>query len=211
MIDQLDIRFGHVVDIRLFSDKPDSPRRKFCVIRVEFPGVGIRQSVGQFARHKNDLLGRTVLCLINVGSKNMFGQPSEILVMGLPHPDGGVISGDAHEQQATFLAPVADDTPTPAGDPKPQLNFDEWLAADLRLVEVIDQSAASLTVHASGEGERWSVALPRSLSASLVGQRIIAARDAARPQHGHLPTLRDGSVLLARPNDPRPPIGAKVY
>ncbi len=47
MIDRLDIRFGKVIDIRPFSDKPDSPRRKFCVIRVEFPGVGVRQSVGR--------------------------------------------------------------------------------------------------------------------------------------------------------------------
>lgn len=50
MIDLLDIRFGKVVDIRAFSDKADSPRRKFCVIKVDLPGVGIRQSVGDDGR-----------------------------------------------------------------------------------------------------------------------------------------------------------------
>jgi tRNA-binding protein len=213
MIDRLDIRFGKVIDIRPFSDKPDSPRRKFCVIRVEFPGVGVRQSVGQFARHKDDLLGRTVLCLINLGSKNMFGQASEVLVMGVPHPDGGVIPGDAHEAQATYLEPLEGFAPAvgSGSEAKPQQNFEDWLTADIRLGEVVDQSESALTLRVAAEQETWTVPLPAPMAASVVGRRLITARVPQRPGHGQLPLAADGTPLLARPNDPRPVPGAKVY
>ncbi len=141
----------------------------------------------------------------------MFGQPSEILVMGVPHADGGVIPGDTQESQATDLAPVSPIESAPADAPKPQRPFDQWLAADLRLAQVVEQTEATLHVRASAEGATWVVPLTAALGLSLTGQSLVVARDPADETRGHLPMSLGGVPLLAQPSDGRVQLGAKVY
>lgn len=212
MLDKFDIRFGKVCEVRPFSDKPDSPRRKYCIIKIEFPELGlVKQSIGQFAHHKCDMLDEWVLCLINLDAKNMFGQTSELLILGVPHPKGGVILGDKHEAQATFLQPLFPLKQMVAEDlkPKPVMTFDSWLRADILLGEIIDQSPVFLKMQVAEEV--WTVLLSGPLSSGLIGQQLIVARDHTRSLHGILPQTAAGEPILARPRERIEKSGAKVY
>lgn len=209
MTDRLDMRFGVVRGIRPFSDKASSPRRKYCIIDVEFPGIApVRQSVGQFAHHKLDMEGSTVLCLINLGVKNMFGQPSEILILGVPHPNGGVIAGDDHEAQATFLQALVPPSFSEPNAIKPLASYDDWSAVDMRLGDVVGQTDSALTVQL--DGGPVSVPLDAPLAAGLLGRSIIIALDRAQPSHGKLPLTAQGQPLFAEPRE-KVGAGAKVF
>jgi tRNA-binding EMAP/Myf-like protein len=209
VIDSLDIRFGKVCEIKPFSAKPDSPRRKYCIIKVEFPELGVvKQSVGQFAHHKNDMEGRTVLCLTNLGVRNMFGQPSEILILGVPHPDGGIIPGDTHEAQATYLQAIAPESVCASNDIKPVASYDDWSAADIRLVEVVGQTECALEVKLNDE--LMTVPLAAPLTTHLVGRNTIVVRDGTQQSRGLLPMTVQGAPLLAEPRE-NVRVGAKVY
>lgn len=210
MIDRLDIRFGKVSEVKALSEKSDSPRRKFCIVTVEFPGVGVLQSVGQFSHHRSDMLGEWVLCLINLGTRNMFGHVSEMLVLGIPHPDGGVVEGDRQEAQATYLSPATSEVPGSAGPRKPEVPLDEWLATDMRLGEVVGQSSESLQVQVSAQ--TWAITLSAAVDLPVEGQgRLIVARDPGHTLIGLVPRTASGGLLLARPKDTRGQLGSKVY
>lgn len=210
MIDRLDFRFGRVCEIKPFSEKHDSPRRKYCVIKIEFLELGaIKQSVGQFVHHRADMLGETVLCLTNLGTKNMFGQPSELLILGLPHPKGGVIPGDKHEAQATFLQPVTSIWQPMDEEAKPAVMFDDWLATDILLGEVIEQTRECLKVHVGDEV--WTVPLPAPLSMPIVSQQVIVVRDRAHLLQGILPQTARGEPILAQPREKIDKTGVKIY
>jgi tRNA-binding EMAP/Myf-like protein len=210
MIDQLDMRYGKVFEIKPFSEKTDSPRRKFCIIKIEFPDIGIvKQSVGQFAHHRTDMLGKTVLCLTNLASKNMFGQVSEVLVLGVSHPDGGVIPGDTQEAQATYLQPIHPIQFANKCVPKSLVPFDVWLTQEFRLAEVLRQSAEILKVRV--DNESWTVPLITPLKMTIEGQHLIVARHPENPMQGRLPYSAQGEPMLAQPCDGRTRIGLKVF
>lgn len=210
MIEDLDFRFGTVLAIKAFSENPSSPRRKYCIINVEFPDLKItRQSVGQFAHHTKDMLGETVLCLVNLGSRTIFGQTSELLILGVPHPNGSVSSCDLNECQATFLRPIPLSPFSDRRAFKEQVHVDEWMATEIRLTHVISQSPSGLQV--STGAENWSVPLLSALPIQLIGQQLIVFRDQHSPTRGTLLAIPNGDLLLAQPALNSSQVGTRVY
>jgi tRNA-binding protein len=84
----LDIRTGRVVDV---SDFPEA-RKPAWKIRVDFgPIVGELQSSAQITNYSRDeLMGRPVVGVVNLGTKRIAGFTSEFLVLGALEPDGTV-------------------------------------------------------------------------------------------------------------------------
>ena len=84
----LDIRTGRVVDV---SDFPEA-RKPAWKIRVDFgPVVGELQSSAQITNYTRDeLMGRLVVGVVNLGKKRIAGFTSEFLVLGALEPDGTV-------------------------------------------------------------------------------------------------------------------------
>ena len=86
----LDLRVG-----RVLSAEPNPKARKpSYVLRVDF-GVelGIKTSSAQVTvhYHPEELVGRLVVGAVNLGSRNIAGVVSEVLVLGLPDPEGAVV------------------------------------------------------------------------------------------------------------------------
>ena len=84
----LDIRTGRVVDV---SDFPEA-RKPAWKIRVDFgPVVGELQSSAQITNYSRDeLMGRPVVGVVNVGTKRIASFTSEFLILGALEPDGTV-------------------------------------------------------------------------------------------------------------------------
>ena len=84
----VDIRAGRIVDVQDFPQA----RKPAWKIRVDFgPLVGELQSSAQITTYsKEELLGRTVVGAINLGSKKIAGFTSEFLILGALDPDGTV-------------------------------------------------------------------------------------------------------------------------
>ena len=84
----LDIRAGRIVDVQDFPQA----RKPAWRVRVDFgPLVGELQSSAQITNYsKDELIGRTVVGAINLGSKKIAGFTSEFLILGALDPDGTV-------------------------------------------------------------------------------------------------------------------------
>lgn len=86
----LDLRVGRVLSAEL---NPKA-RKPSYVLRVDFgPELGTRTSSAQVTVHyrPEDLVGRLVVGAVNLGSRNIAGVVSEVLVLGLPDPAGAVV------------------------------------------------------------------------------------------------------------------------
>ena len=86
----LDLRVG-----RVLSAEPNPKARKpSYVLKVDFgPELGIKTSSAQVTVHyrAEELVGRLVVGAVNLGSRNIAGVVSEVLVLGLPDPQGAVV------------------------------------------------------------------------------------------------------------------------
>ncbi len=86
----LDLRVG-----RVLSAEPNSRARKpSYVLKVDFgPELGIKTSSAQLTVHyrPEELVGRLVVAAVNLGTRNIAGVLSEVLVLGLPDPEGAVV------------------------------------------------------------------------------------------------------------------------
>ena len=86
----LDLRVG-----RVLSAEPNPKARKpSYVLTVDFgPELGIKTSSAQLTVHyrAEELVGRLVVGAVNLGTRNIAGVVSEVLVLGLPDPDGAVV------------------------------------------------------------------------------------------------------------------------
>ena len=86
----LDIRVG-----RVLSAEPNLKARKpSYVLKVDLgPELGIKTSSAQVTVHyrPEELIGRLVVAAVNLGPRNIAGVVSEVLVLGLPDPDGAVV------------------------------------------------------------------------------------------------------------------------
>lgn len=101
--ENVDMRAGRVLSAPL-AEGTRFPSR---VITIDLGALGSVQSVGQYALlDEAELVGKTVVVCINLGSREMGPYVSEALMLGVPHPDspGG-------EAQATPL--WADDRVAP--------------------------------------------------------------------------------------------------
>ena len=88
--ERLDIRVGRVVDV---ADFPEA-RKPAYKLRIDFgPPIGIRKSSAQATKHytKADLLNRLVVAVVNFPPKQIGPYLSEVLTLGVPDGDGGVV------------------------------------------------------------------------------------------------------------------------
>jgi tRNA-binding protein len=88
--EKLDIRVGKIIEVLDF-ERARVPAYK---LKIDLGAeIGIKQTS---ARFKNDytpeqLLGRQCLCVVNFAPKNIGGFMSEVLMLGVPRPGGGII------------------------------------------------------------------------------------------------------------------------
>lgn len=86
--DQVDVRVGEIVDVEDFP----RARQPSYKVTVDFgEELGTRRSSVQATNYpKADLVGSQVVCVVNLGPKNIAGFESEILVLGVPGVDGNL-------------------------------------------------------------------------------------------------------------------------
>jgi tRNA-binding protein len=87
--DKVDIRVGTVTSVE------DFPRARKPAYRltVDFgPEIGVRRTSAQVTTYaKDELEGLRVVAVLNFEPKNIAGFMSEVLVLGVPGPDGEVV------------------------------------------------------------------------------------------------------------------------
>jgi len=82
----LDMRVGEIVSVEEFP-RARNPSYK---ITVNFGDeIGIKQSIAQVTNYpREELIGRQVVAVVNFPPRNIAGALSEVLILGVPTPDG---------------------------------------------------------------------------------------------------------------------------
>ena len=81
----LDLRVGVITDV---EDFPEA-RKPSWRLTVDLGPLGERRSSAQLTNYPADeLLGRQVVCAVNLGTRRIAGFPSELLVLAGLEPDG---------------------------------------------------------------------------------------------------------------------------
>jgi tRNA-binding protein len=85
----LDLRVGRVVR----AEPNERARKPAYKLWIDFGPLGERTSSAQLrARYSADeLVGRLVIAAVNLGTRNIAGFRSEVLVLGLPDAQGEVV------------------------------------------------------------------------------------------------------------------------
>jgi tRNA-binding protein len=85
----LDLRVGRVVR----SESNEGARKPAIKLWIDFGLLGVKQSSAQLAAlyTPESLTGRLVVAVVNLGTRTVNGFVSEVLVLGLPHEEGGVV------------------------------------------------------------------------------------------------------------------------
>ena len=95
--DQLDIRIGQVMEVKL---EPNSPKKAYR-LKVDFGKFGVKTSVGRFTEHSIDeIKGNLVLGVLNFEPRQIGDTISEVLILGVQYPK-------ADSGEATFITPMA--------------------------------------------------------------------------------------------------------
>ena len=87
---KVDVRVGRIVDVQPFPNA----RKPAYQLRVDFgPEIGERRSSAQLTQlyQPAELLGRQVLAVVNFPPRQIANFFSEVLVLGVPDPDGNVV------------------------------------------------------------------------------------------------------------------------
>ncbi len=86
--DSLDIRAGKIIDV-------DNAQTKKPTYRITIdlgPEIGRKVSCGAYRSYAKDyLLGKTVVCIVNLGPKKMGPETSEVLILGIANAQGETI------------------------------------------------------------------------------------------------------------------------
>lgn len=85
----LEVRVGRVVEATINA----KARKPAYILRVDFGPLGRKTSSAQLTVHytPEQLIGRLVVAAMNLGPRNIAGVVSDVLVLGLPDPDGAVV------------------------------------------------------------------------------------------------------------------------
>lgn len=85
---KIEMRLGKIVDVQEFP-RARNPSYK---VQVDFGALGTRWSSAQITNYSiEDLIGRAVICTVNMRPRNIAGFQSEVLIMGVPNAKGQVI------------------------------------------------------------------------------------------------------------------------
>src|SRR5499427_5667922 len=87
---KVDIRVGRVVDVQDFPEA----RKPAYKLKIDFGlEVGVKKSSAQATKYysKADLLNRLVVAVVNFPPKQIGPYMSEVLTLGVPDGDGGVV------------------------------------------------------------------------------------------------------------------------
>lgn len=88
--DKIDIRVGTVVDAQDFPQA----RKPAYRLTIDFgPEIGTKRSSAQLTVHyrREELVGRQVIAVVNFPPRQVGPFMSEVLTLGMPDPDGGVV------------------------------------------------------------------------------------------------------------------------
>jgi tRNA-binding protein len=85
----LDLRVGRV----LRAEPNERARKPAFKLWIDFGPLGEKTSSAQLAAHyrPDELVGHLVIAAMNLGSRNIAGFMSEVLVLGVPSPAGEVV------------------------------------------------------------------------------------------------------------------------
>ena len=86
---KVDIRVGRVVSASI-NEKARVPAYK---MQIDFGPLGLKTSSAQITKNyaAPDLVGKQVIAVINLAPRNVAGVLSEVLVLGVDHPEQGVV------------------------------------------------------------------------------------------------------------------------
>ncbi len=81
----LDMRIGRVLKV-----EPSAARKPTWRLTIDFgSAIGTKVSIAGLRNYEPDaLVGRLVVCAMNLGVKKMGPETSEVLVLGVPAPNG---------------------------------------------------------------------------------------------------------------------------
>jgi len=85
----LDLRVGRVLRV----EPNERARKPSYKLWIDFGPLGPRTSSAQLRAvyRPEELVGRLVIAAVNLGTRNIAGFASEVLVLGLPNEDGEVV------------------------------------------------------------------------------------------------------------------------
>ncbi len=85
----LDLRVGRV----LRAEPNERARKPSYKLWIDFGPLGLRTSSAQLRAvyRADDLVGRLVIAAVNLGTRNIAGFTSDVLVLGLPNEEGEVV------------------------------------------------------------------------------------------------------------------------
>ena len=88
--ERVDVRVGRVIEVEEFP----AARKPAYKLRIDFgPGIGVKKSSAQATKHytRDQLLDRLVVAVVNFPPKQIGPYLSEVLTLGVPDGDGGVV------------------------------------------------------------------------------------------------------------------------
>ena len=88
-LETLDLRVGRVVR----AEPNERARKPSYKLWIDFGPLGEKTSSAQLRAlyRSEDLVGRLVVAAVNLGTRNIAGFSSEVLVLGLPDAEGQVV------------------------------------------------------------------------------------------------------------------------
>lgn len=85
----VDLRVGRI----LRAERNPKARKPAYKLWIDFGDLGEKTSSAQLTElyEPENLVGRLVIAATNLGTRNIAGFPSEVLVLGVPDPEGRVV------------------------------------------------------------------------------------------------------------------------